>query len=243
MSVVIPARLESTRLPGKLLLELGGWPVLRHVWERARRSECAQEVVIATDAEEIRAAAQSWGAEVRMTSKDCPNGTARVASLLPGLAGDFIVNVQGDEPFIEPTLIDALAEAWGQGGADIITAVRLVETLDELEDPHLVKVQRGLGGRAVAFSRAAVPHLRGVPREQWLARGAHWAHIGIYGFSRPALARYPELTPGVLEEAEKLEQLRFLEHGMAIVAVETDYRPLGIDTPADLARARARMDG
>jgi len=240
ISVVIPARLESSRLPGKVLLDLGGKPMLQHVWERASAMQ-ADEVVIATDSDAVKTAAEGWGARVMMTSPDCPNGTARIASILDELVGDFVINLQGDEPFMAPALLDALAANWQATGADLVTAVRAITSDDELFDANVVKVVRGRDGQALYFSRETIPHVRDCPREQWRLRQRFWAHIGVYGYSREALAQYATLAPGALENAEKLEQLRWLEHGFSIRAVETDYRPLGVDTPEDLERARANL--
>lgn len=241
ISVVIPARLESSRLPGKILLDLGGRPMLQRVWERAQKMSTASELVIATDSAEVRERAEGWGARVLMTSPDCPNGTARIASILDELTGDFIINLQGDEPFMEPELLDALAETWRTGGGDVITAVRAIADEEELFNPNVVKVALGGESRALLFSRSTIPHVRDWPREQWLERQRFWAHIGVYGYTRAALSAYLGLAPGELEQTEKLEQLRFLERGFAIRAVVTDYRPLGVDTLDDLERARARL--
>lgn len=241
VSVVIPARLESNRLPGKVLLDLGGRPMLQRVWECAQLMTQASELVIATDSAEVLGRAEGWGARVMMTSPECPNGTARAASLLDELTGDFIINLQGDEPFMEPGLLDALAEAWRQGGGDVVTAVRAIADQEELFNPNVVKVAMGGAGRALLFSRSTIPHVRDCPKEEWLSRQCFWAHIGVYGYARSALAAYQELSPGELETVEKLEQLRFLEHGFAIRAVETDYRPVGVDTMEDLERARQML--
>lgn len=241
--VVIPARLASTRLPNKPLADLGGKPLLRHTWERTARMRRASRLIIATDAEAIREQAESWGATVAMTSPACANGTDRIASLLGDhLDAEFILNVQGDEPFIEPALLDELVERWEQTRCELVTAVRPIDTLHELHNPNCVKVVRGVSGQALYFSRSAIPHQRGVAPEQWLEDGTpYWAHIGVYGYSRSAMHAYQHFEPTLLEETEKLEQLRFLENGLSIQTVVTSYRPLGIDTPEDLEEARARL--
>lgn len=241
ISVVIPARLGSTRLPRKVLLDIGGKPMLRHVWERASAMTLATEVCIATDSDEVAVAAQSWGAQVAMTSPDCASGTERIASLLATLKGDFILNVQGDEPFIPPALLDALVAAWQETGADIVTPVYRITDVQALADPNRVKVVRAGDGRALYFSRSTVPHIRGRPPEHWAESGLHWAHIGVYGYTRPVLEAHAQLSPSALEEAEKLEQLRFLDHGYRIQTVESAYHPLGVDTQEDLERARATI--
>lgn len=243
--VVIPARLASTRLPNKPLADLGGKPLLQHTWERAAQMRTADRLIIATDAEEIRQVAEGFGAQVAMTSPDHPNGTARIASLLcEHMDADFILNVQGDEPFIEPQLLDELVERWRQTRCELVTAVRPIDSEHELHNPNCVKAVRGQKGQALYFSRSAIPHLRGVEKGQWLDSGApYWAHIGVYGYTRAALSAYADMQPTLLEETEKLEQLRYLEHGFSMQTVVTRYRPLGIDTPEDLEEARARLAG
>ncbi|WP_309383371.1 3-deoxy-manno-octulosonate cytidylyltransferase [Cerasicoccus frondis] len=243
VSIVIPARLESSRLPGKVLLDLGGKPMLQWVWERAMAVKSAVEVVIATDSEEVSERALAWGAVVKMTPRECPNGTSRAAHLLAELQGDFIINLQGDEPFMEPELLEALVQTRANAGGDVVTAVRPIANQEELFNHNIVKVARGGASRALLFSRATIPFVRDVPESDWLARQKFWAHIGVYGYTREALTRYPTLSAGELETTEKLEQLRFLEHGFDITVVETDYRSIGVDTMADLERARKLLVG
>ena len=239
VSVVIPARLASTRLPRKVLADLGGKPVLRHVWERAARMRRATEVLVATDSEEVAEVVAGWGGQFVLTSPACRSGTERIASMLQGLRGEFILNVQGDEPFIDPVLLDALADRFAAAGGDLVTPVYPIREAATLANPAVVKVVRGADGRALYFSRAAIPYMRGVPVEQWVERGRYWGHLGVYGYSRAALARYSALPESALEAAESLEQLRFLEAGFCIQTVETDYHAVAIDTPEDLERARA----
>ncbi len=237
ISVVIPARLASKRFPEKVLADLGGKSVLRRVWERTLAMRLASEIIIATDAEKIAEHAQAFGARVEMTSPDCPNGTARIASLLDKISGDFIINVQGDEPFVEPALLDALGERAKTATCDMVTAVYPLTDTQQLTNPNLVKVIRTAEGRALYFSRAAVPHMRDFPLGEWINRYPYWGHIGVYGYSRALLATYNQLPPSPLENIECLEQLRFLEHGYTIQTVETTHSATGIDTPADLANA------
>jgi len=238
---VIPARLGSTRFPGKLLTPLSGRPLLWHVWSRTCSAASLGEVLIATDAEEIAAAARSWGAEVRMTPADCQSGSQRIATLIPGLEADWILNVQGDEPLIEPQLLDALVAAAEQSPADILTPVFRIRQQQRLEDPNLVKAAVTSGGRALYFSRHPVPYLRDEPREHWAKRHDFLGHVGVYLYRREVLARYGEIPASGLETAEQLEQLRFLAAGYRIDAVLTDYHPLGVDTPEDLAEAEREL--
>ncbi len=241
VSVLIPARLGSTRLPRKALLDIGGKPMVQHVWEQASRMKCADHVAIATDSEEIKAAAEGWGATVYMTSEDCQSGTERLATLLPQIDSQFFLNVQGDEPFIQPDLLDSLVQVWQETGCDLVTALYRIRTQREIFDPNLVKCVRRADGQALYFSRSPVPHVRSTPQEDWADGHVFWAHIGVYGYSRQTLSRYLDLTPTPLEQSEKLEQLRFLEHGLSIQTVETAYQPLGIDTPEDLELARSQL--
>jgi 3-deoxy-manno-octulosonate cytidylyltransferase (CMP-KDO synthetase) len=242
VSVVIPARLASTRLPRKVLADLGGKPVLRHVWERVARMRKATEILVATDSEEVARAVAGWGGQFVMTSPDCRSGTERIASILDGLKGQFILNVQGDEPFIDPALLDALVERFTATGGDVVTPVYPIKDCKTLMSPTVVKVVRGANGRAWYFSRSPIPHIRGVPPEEWPARGLHFGHLGVYGYARAKLAAYATLPESPLESIEALEQLRFLEAGWRIQTVETDYHAVAIDTPEDLTRARALLE-
>ncbi|MDR1816590.1 MAG: 3-deoxy-manno-octulosonate cytidylyltransferase [Puniceicoccales bacterium] len=239
VTVAIPARLASSRLPRKVLLPLAGKPVVQHVWERAKKMRSADRIVILADGAEVAAAARAFGAEAILTDPNCPSGTARLASVLGQLEGDFFLNVQGDEPCIEPTLLDALVERWRRTQCALVTAVARLGDPTRLANPNVVKVVRGDDGRALYFSRSPVPHRRGLPVAEWLADGAvpFWSHIGVYGYSRDALAAYPALPATRLETVEMLEQLRFLAAGMVFQTVETDYHPVSIDTPEDFARA------
>jgi len=176
-----------------------------------------------------------------MTSPNCRSGTERIASILDGLKGQFILNVQGDEPFIDPVLLDALVERFANYGGDVVTPVYPIRELATLTNPAVVKVVRGADGRAWYFSRSPIPHVRGVPIEEWPARGLHWGHLGVYGYARSKLAVYATLPESPLEGIEALEQLRFLEAGWRIQTVETDYHVVAIDTLEDLIRARSLL--
>jgi 3-deoxy-manno-octulosonate cytidylyltransferase (CMP-KDO synthetase) len=246
--VVIPARHGASRLPGKPLLPIHGRPLIQWVWECARRSGAAS-VVIATDDSRIDAAAQGFGAECVMTSPEHASGTDRVAEVarLRGFAPDsVIVNLQGDEPMMPPTLIAELAAALeSRPGVDIATAVAPMANLEEFVDPNCVKALRALDGRALYFSRAPVPwprdHSEGGRPASW--RGA-WRHIGIYAYRVRSLLAFAAWPPTALESAERLEQLRALEHGMAIHLMPIDAPPpAGVDTRQDLERVRALLPG
>lgn len=246
--VVIPARHAATRLPGKPLLTAGGKPLVRWVWERSCQSGAAS-VVIATDDARILTATRSFGGDAVMTAATHVSGTDRVAEVA-GLRGfgdeDIVVNVQGDEPLIEPQLIADLAAALAARPAvDIATAIAPVRTLEEFLDPNHVKAVCARDGSALYFSRAAVPW----PREQApagrpAAFAGAWRHIGIYAYRVRSLRRFTALAPTPLELTEKLEQLRALENGLSIHCVALlEAPPAGVDTPADLERLRARLGG
>ncbi len=247
-TVVIPARFASTRLPGKPLLDIAGQPMIRHVWERACRSAAAR-VVIATDDERIRAAAESFGAEVCMTAAAHPSGTDRLQEAVHGLglADDaIVVNVQGDEPLIPPAVIDQVAANLArETDCGIATLCEPLDTVESFLDPNIVKLVRDDRMRAMYFSRAPIPW----PRDDFardrslLPEGfLPLRHIGIYAYRVSFLHRFVGWPLGVLEARECLEQLRALEHGVGIhVAQACAAIPGGVDTAADLARVNALL--
>jgi 3-deoxy-manno-octulosonate cytidylyltransferase (CMP-KDO synthetase) len=246
VNVVIPARYGASRLPGKPLADVAGRPLIQWVWERASAAG-ADRVILATDDERIRAAAARFGAECVMTSAAHVSGTDRVAEVAreQGFAPqDIVVNVQGDEPLIEPRLIAALADRLrGEADLDIATAAAPITSLEEFLDPNCVKALCGAGGQALYFSRAPVPWPRdrsdgGRPAS---FEGA-WRHIGIYAYRVRSLLRFAGLAPTPLEQTERLEQLRALEHGMSIALLTLERAPpAGVDTPADLERVRRHL--
>lgn len=238
-TVAIPARLGSTRLPGKVLLDLAGKPVVRHVWEKVRQMKRAGRVVLLADTKAVADAARAFGAEVVMTSPACRSGTERLASVLGQLPGEFFLNVQGDEPFIDVDLLDALVERYAETRCALVTAVAKITDATKLSNPNVVKVVRAGDGRAIYFSRSPIPHLRGVPVEKWLENGVWWSHIGVYGYARSTLEVYPAMPVSALETVESLEQLRFVDKGLSFQTVETNYHPVSIDTAEDLENARA----
>jgi 3-deoxy-manno-octulosonate cytidylyltransferase (CMP-KDO synthetase) len=241
--VVIPARYAATRLPGKPLLMLANRPLIQWVWESARSSGAAS-VVVATDDERILQAALKFGADCLMTSPRHASGTDRIAEVaqMRGLPlGDIVVNLQGDEPMMPPSVIREIAAALdARPAVDIATAVAPIGSLQEFLDPSCVKALRGLDGRALYFSRAPVPWPRDnvIEGRPTLFDGA-WRHIGIYGYRVRSLLEFAALPPSRLESAEKLEQLRALENGMSIHLVSlAEAPPPGVDTAEDLQRIR-----
>jgi len=249
--VAIPARYASTRLPGKPLRQIAGRSLIEHVYRRALASG-ALEVVIATDDSRIREVAESFGAMVRMTSPDHRSGTDRLAEVATQLGWPdeaIIVNAQGDEPQMPPTLIQQVAAGLeAHPDAGIATVCTRIDDPDELFDPNVVKVARDAQGYALYFSRAPIPWHRdgfGSSREQRLsalpADSAWFRHIGLYAYRVAVLTRYPRLKPAMAEHAESLEQLRALWHGIRIhVAEAVEIPPTGVDTEADLMRVAAQ---
>lgn len=227
---VIPARFASSRFPGKALSLIAGKPMLQHVYERASQARYVHKVVIATDDRRIFDTARSFGAQVRMTRDDHLSGTDRVAEVASAEEAHVVVNIQGDEPLLDPAAIDAAVLALtGDPDVPMATLSKRIEHPPEIDDPNVVKVITNRTGDAIYFSRSPIPY----PRE---GRAARYKHIGLYVYRRDFLLAYPTLPVGPLELAERLEQLRALENGYRIRVAETDYDSLGVDTPADLER-------
>ena len=246
--VIIPARLASTRLPDKPLADLGGKPMVVRVAERAALSGAAQ-VIVATDHADIYAACREHGISAHMTRPDHPSGTDRIAEVatLMGLDEDaVVVNVQGDEPLIDPALIAATA-ALIEDGVPMATAAHAIDDMAEVFNPNVVKVVLDREGRALYFSRAAIPwHRDGFAQSTALRPDGYGAlrHIGLYAYRNKFLQAYPQLSISPLEQVEALEQLRVLWHGFPIaVHVSLTAPETGVDTPADLARVRRHFGG
>lgn len=239
--VAIPARLQSTRFPRKVMADLHGKPMLWHVLQGVSTAKRIRQVVVLTDSEEVLEAARSWGATALMTSPECPSGTARIASVIGQLDADIVVNVQADEPLITGKVVDAVVDSLETSDGDIATPVYRLSTEQELADSNVVKVVRAAGGRALYFSRSAIPHMRGVKRGEWLKHTTFWGHVGLYAYRRSVLDEYMQLPEGQLEDIEKLEQLRLLEAGKAILTVEIDNRLHAVDLPSDLEAVKEIM--
>lgn len=236
---IIPARYASTRFEGKPLAMLGGKSVIQRVYEQV---SAVMEAVVATDDERIFRAVESFGGRVVMTSAEHRSGTDRCREALERVGGDWdvVVNVQGDEPFIRRSQIEAVKGCFGDPATDIATLVRpfaVEDGLEALENPNSPKVVLDSESRAIYFSRSVIPYLRGVAREEWLSRHTFYKHIGIYAFRAEVLREVTSLPQSPLERAESLEQLRWLENGYKIGVGITDVETIGIDTPEDLARA------
>jgi 3-deoxy-manno-octulosonate cytidylyltransferase (CMP-KDO synthetase) len=235
-AIVIPARYASSRLPAKPLLRETGKYLIQHVYERACLSR-ADTVVVATDDARIALAVESFGGKVQMTRADHPSGTDRVAEVAARLDADVILNLQGDEPLIEPATLDLLADLLRQDArADMATLAVPIASLEQWRDPNCVKVVRDRNGRALYFSRSPIPHVRDRHPEFHAASTLFLQHLGLYAYRRDFLQELARLPVAALEECEKLEQLRVLALGKAIQVGIVSHAGRGVDTPEDYAR-------
>lgn len=252
--VIIPARYESTRFPGKPLAPLNGNPLIRHVYENSKKSKLAEDVIVATDSENIFNAVIEFGGKAVMTSKEHASGTDRIAEVAGSLDYDIIVNVQGDEPLIKAEMIDDVIRLLDDKRAAMGTLVKKIEDPEEVFDPNVVKAVFDKDGFAMYFSRAPIPF----DRDEWrsafsvqrstplyppLIKGGHggvnwYKHIGIYSYRRDVLLNLAKMEPVELEKTEKLEQLRALVNGFRIKVKETTCETVGVDTPQDLERVK-----
>ncbi len=242
---VIPARYASQRFPGKPLALIGGRTMIQRVHERARRAETLDKVLIATDDTRIRDAAASFGAEVVMTAPDAPSGTDRIVEAVGHLDYDIVVNIQGDEPFLDARAVDECVTALRENPElSVATLAELISEPDELLDPGIVKVVTDDRGDALYFSRSLIPYPRGyegpdgdLEIERIVSSLTYHKHIGLYAYRHASLMRFASLKPAPLEMIEKLEQLRFLQAGGRIRVIEVEGRSVSVDTPEDLAVA------
>jgi len=232
--VVIPARYASTRLPGKPLVSLAGKPMIQRVHERAKLATRADRVIVATDDERIVEAVQAFGGEARMTRADHRTGTERVAEVAAHEQGDVFVNVQGDEPLLDPVAVDAaVISLLEEPIAEISTVATRIKTPADIMDPNVVKVVLDFEDNALYFSRAPVPWARDTASKVHVR---HLKHLGLYVFRREALLEYATLPQGELERVEQLEQLRWLENGWKIRVAEVEHDAVSVDVPEDVAR-------
>lgn len=239
---IIPARYASTRFPAKPLALVAGKSMIRRVYEQVRKAKKISSVLVATDNEEIFDHVKEFGGEVCMTREDHASGTDRCfeALTLQKEKFDYVINVQGDEPFIQPGQIDLLATVL-KGETEIATLVKKLEHVEQLSNPNVVKVVLSSSGDALYFSRSAIPHVRHVPQDLWLKKHTFYKHIGMYGYRSDILKELTSLSVSSLEKAESLEQLRWLENGFRIKTAETQTETIGIDTPDDLNKAIAYL--
>jgi len=232
--VVIPARYAATRLPGKPLVSLAGKPMVQRVYERAKQAQTVQRVLVATDDHRILDAVASFGGEARMTRTDHRTGTERIAEVAASVEGDVFVNVQGDEPLIDPSSIDtAVAALLEEPVAQIATVATPIRHAGDIMDPNVVKTVLDFDDNALYFSRAPIPWVRDTNQKLHVK---YWKHLGLYVFQRDALLEYPTLPQGELEKIEQLEQLRWMENGWKIRVAEVAHDAVSVDVPEDVAR-------
>jgi 3-deoxy-manno-octulosonate cytidylyltransferase (CMP-KDO synthetase) len=237
---IIPARYGSTRLEAKVLADIAGKPMIRHVWERASQSRLLDELVIACDDERILKKAESFGAKALLTAKTHASGSDRIAEavgIMKLASDDIVVNIQGDEPMIDASVIDALAQALADDEAcSMATVVKVIDNPQDIQNPNIVKAVLDNNGYALYFSRAAIPCDR--ERKQ---KVTYYKHLGLYAYRKDFLLTFTKMPKSPLEEAEQLEQLRVLEAGYKIKTVETDVETIAVDTQEDLRRVAALL--
>ncbi len=231
---VIPARYSSTRFEGKVLAKIGGKPMIQHVWERASQALLLDDLIIACDDERVASAAREFGAKVVMTAKAHACGTDRIAEVVNPLEVKVVVNIQGDEPLMHPTMIDSVARVLlDEPSVSMATIIKRISDTAVINDPHVVKVVVGKNDYALYFSRAPIPFLA---HSSDVKAPVYYKHIGLYGYTKDFLFTFKNLKPSNLEKIEKLEQLRVLEEGYKIKVIETKYDTIGVDTPADMEK-------
>ncbi len=240
IAAIIPARYASTRFPGKPLAMANGKPLIQYVFEAVSRSSLVKRVIVATDDERIFKAVREFGGEAEMTLQNHSTGTDRISEVAKRLKTDIIVNVQGDEPLIEPDVINETVKPLMNNSEILMATLKTrIITNEELKDPNVVKVVTDRDDFALYFSRFPIPYVRDTASQP---HPAHYKHIGIYVYKKDFLLKFAQMRPTLLEEAEKLEQLRALENGYKIKVVETDYNSIGVDTPEDLERIKRILD-
>lgn len=235
---IIPSRYASTRLPGKPLVDICGKPMVQRVYEQAKRSTLLTDIIIATDDERIESVVRSFGGNVQMTPTDIQSGSDRIALVGKKFNADIVVNIQGDEPLIDPKLIDQTIRLLiDDGSASVGTAVKKTTTHQDVFNPNIVKVVLDNNNYALYFSRSPIPHIRDAKKdEEWFSGTLFYKHFGIYVYRADFLQQYTTLKQSPLEIAEKLEQLRILENGYKIKCAVTEYESIPVDTPEDLEK-------
>ena len=241
-TAIIPARYASTRFPGKPLAVLGGKTVIQRVHEQVKNE--LSEVYVATDDERIFKCVESFGGKAVMTRTDHQSGTDRIQEAVEktGTHADVIINVQGDEPFIQPSQIQTLMQLFDDPSTQIGTLGKLFESIEAVENPNSPKIVTDNRGFALYFSRSVIPYIRGKERQNWFGEYPFLKHLGVYAYRREVLAEVTKLPQSSLEKAESLEQLRWLQNGYRIRVGLTDVETVGIDTPEDLQRAEAFLN-
>jgi len=233
---VIPARFFSSRLPGKPLALIGNKPMIQWVYEQAVKADQIDRVIVATDHEKIKDAVESFGGEVVLTDPNLASGTDRVAAAVQDINTDVVINLQGDEPFVEPELLNKIVLAFSDPDIYMATPIKKIKNREDLPNPNFVKVVKDINNFALFFTRSTIPFLRDYGREEWVHKFSYFKHIGIYAYRKSFLNKLTTLPVSQLEKAEKLEQLRVLENGYKIYTIETEYDSISVDTEDDLKR-------
>ena len=242
-AILIPARFDSTRFPGKVLKKIHGKEILKHVVDRVSPVVGEENIKVLTDSKIVFDRVSEWsGVGVMMTSPECVSGTERIVSVLSKIEAENIINVQADEPLVSPELVSGIIDALTENHYEIVTPVSGCDDEEDINNPNVVKVVRDVNNFALYFSRYPIPFDRNPVGSQITDTCKYLKHIGVYGFKRSVLERYKDLPFSMLEEKEKLEQLRFLEAGYRIYTVDTDYHAIGVDTPEDLVKVRDYFD-
>ena len=238
---IIPSRYESTRFPGKSLIDIMGKTMIQRVYEQAKKSKQLDDLVVATDDQRIFEEVKGFGGSVIITGKHHKNGTERCLEVAESLQAQFVVNIQGDEPFIQPEQIDKLCSIISSD-TDLATLIKRIKDPSDLGNPNLVKVVKSLDDHALYFSRSPIPFDRSMNKAPILpSKKIYWKHIGIYAYRTEVLSQIVKLEESALEKMESLEQLRWLENGYKIKTAETHFESIGIDTPEDLDHLIANM--
>ena len=238
---IIPSRYESTRFPGKSLIDIMGKTMIQSVYEQAKKSKQLDDLVVATDDQRIFEEVKGFGGSVIITGKHHKNGTERCLEVAESLQAQFVVNIQGDEPFIQPEQIDKLCSIISSD-TDLATLIKRIKDPSDLGNPNLVKVVKSLDDHALYFSRSPIPFDRSMNKAPTLpSKKIYWKHIGIYAYRTEVLSQIVKLEESALEKMESLEQLRWLENGYKIKTAETHFESIGIDTPEDLDHLIAKM--
>ncbi len=238
---VIPARWASTRFEGKMLAVLNGRPLIEHVWRQAKRCHVLEDILIACDDDRILKTARSFGANAVRTASDHESGTDRIAEAVTRISTDVVINIQGDEPLIDPSVIDRLAKVLlADPALPMATVIKRITKEDDLENPNVVKVVIDLQQNALYFSRSPMPFQR---EKKPFQDSIYYKHLGLYGYHKDFLLGFKTLPYSALEATEKLEQLRVLDAGYKIKTIETDHDSIGVDTPEDLQRVAGMMKG
>lgn len=239
---VIPARFASSRLPGKPLAKIGSKPMIQWVYEQAIKADKIDCVIVATDHEDILKVVKSFNGEVILTDPELASGTDRVAAVVQNIDADVVINLQGDEPFVKPDLLNQLVSVFSDLAIYMATPIKKIGSINDLNDPNLVRVVKDVNDYALYFTRNVIPYLRDYKKEEWLNNFVFFKHVGIYAYRKDFLNILTTLPVSKLEKAERLEQLRVLENGYRIYTIETDYESISVDTPDDLVKVNQLIE-